>query len=124
MDRVMKLVSLQSGHLEAVPVARLGPETTKTIITGLPALDRLLPHQALRGGTLHEILASEGGSFFMALLLARTALQTGVVAWCDPKRTLFPPAVAGLWLSLDRLLLLRCQPEEVVWATAQCLACK
>jgi protein ImuA len=49
----------------------------------------------------------------------------GRIVWCDPRRELYPPALAAAGITLDQLLLLRPKTvEEEIWALAECLACK
>lgn len=49
----------------------------------------------------------------------------GRIVWCDPRRELYPPALAAAGIALDQLLLLRPKTaEEEIWALAECLACK
>jgi protein ImuA len=47
------------------------------------------------------------------------------VVWCDPRREIYPPALAAAGIALEQLLLLRPRTaEEEVWALAECLKCK
>jgi hypothetical protein len=47
------------------------------------------------------------------------------IVWCDPRRELYPPALAAAGIPLDQLLLLRPKtPEDEIWALAECLACR
>lgn len=89
---------------------------------------------ALVGGLpcpgLLEISGPPGtGRTRLALQLVAAATSGGrAVAWVDPDRSLYPPALADLGIPLDRLLLVRppavATPGEggpVVWATEQLL---
>jgi hypothetical protein len=52
-------------------------------------------------------------------------LSTSSIVWCDPRRELYPPALAAHGISLDRLFLLRPGSNaEQTWAVAECLRCK
>lgn len=124
--------------------------------TGLAALDDLLPNRALARGALHEILwnAPHPRPLFFAACLARFSCSVGVppapsfnapvptatdksrrdayataknpIVWCDPRRELYPPALAAAaGIPLDQLLLLRPRTaEDEIWALAECLACR
>ena len=47
------------------------------------------------------------------------------VIWCDPKGTLYPPALAAHGIPLERLFLLHPRAAaEQTWAVAECLRCK
>lgn len=47
------------------------------------------------------------------------------VAWSDPRRCLYPPAVAAMGIPLNRLLILHPKDErEELWATAECMRCR
>jgi hypothetical protein len=49
----------------------------------------------------------------------------GRIVWCDPRREIYPPALAAAGIGLDQLLLLRPKTvEEEIWALAECLGCK
>jgi len=92
--------------------------------TALPR-DALAPGGALRRGAVHEILSepSDGTPLFFAMLLARCG--NAAVVWCDPRRRLYPPALAAHGIPLERLFLLRPRNRaEQTWAVAECLRCK
>jgi hypothetical protein len=50
----------------------------------------------------------------------------GCVVWCDPRREIYPPALArSAGIALDRLFLLRPKTaDEEIWALAECLGCR
>jgi protein ImuA len=57
--------------------------------------------------------------------MAPGGCRPGRIVWCDPRRELYPPALAAAGIALDQLLLLRPRTaEEEIWALAECLACK
>src|SRR3954468_20291791 len=70
----------------------------KVFATGLTALDALLPEGGFARGAVHEVLCdpAHGQPRFFALLLARAACRAigGDVAWSNPRRDLYPPALA------------------------------
>jgi protein ImuA len=93
-----------------------------SIPTGLPALDALAPHGGFVRGAVHEIIsAADAHSFLLAAILARSAARLGWIVWCDHTGELFPPGLASLGVSLDRVLVLR-SPDQL-WAIAECLRC-
>ena len=69
----MQLISCHDGKLRTLDAWDTDPATDCGFTTGLPALDALLPHGVLARGAVHEVLASEGGAMFFALVLARCA---------------------------------------------------
>jgi len=95
--------------------------------TGIEALDEMAPHGQFQGGAVHELLwrKSAGFPLSFALLLARAAQENGgAIAWNDPDRELYLPAVAAAGIDLRRLVLLRCSGRsEQMWALAECLRC-
>lgn len=75
----------------------------------LPALDAHLPEGGLLAGALHEIAGTgpetehaAAAALFVAGMLAR---QRGPVLWALPRDDLFAPALAGVGLHPDRLIL-------------------
>jgi protein ImuA len=131
----MQLVSAHQGrlylinreeHSALLGAAAGSASAEKTFTTGLPLLDEMLPNGALARAAVHEILAEErdGTPLTFALLLARSAAREGAIVWCDPRRTLYPPAVAAMGMPLDRLFLLRPKtPAEQIWAVAESMGC-
>jgi hypothetical protein len=50
---------------------------------------------------------------------------SSTLAWIDPDRTLYPPALAAMGIPLQRLVLVHpATPADLHWATAECLRCK
>jgi hypothetical protein len=123
--------------------------------TGLPALDALAPGGAFQRGAVHEILSepSDGTPLFFAMLLGRCAVGVGSgewgvgsrsrkavagsllptphsppptsLIWCDPGRSIYPPALVAHGIDLDRLLLLKPKDDaELTWAVGECLKCR
>ncbi len=51
-----------------------------------------------------------------------TQSSTSVIVWSDPRRELYPPALATLGIDLNHLILLRPKSEaDELWAIAECL---
>jgi len=100
----------------------------KELRTGVAELDELAPGGAMAGGAVHEVLwrKSSPCPTTFALLLARAAQKNGgAVAWCDPDRELYLPALSAAGIDLRRLLLIRCAGRaEQLWALAECMACR
>src|SRR5262249_10476009 len=94
--------------LAAKGVMACGKSRGKELHTGVDALDELAPGGALAGGAVHEVLWRKSAPCptTFALLLARAAQQHGgAVAWCDPDRELYLPALSASGIDLRRLLL-------------------
>jgi len=101
-------------------------------VTGLDQWDEALPRGCFRNGAVHELLTPGPINFprSIALILARAAQrgdareETSVIAWSDPGRQLYLPALAAKGIDPRRLILLRCQQRnEELWALAECLRC-
>jgi protein ImuA len=93
--------------------------------TELSAIDDLLPHRRFAREAIHEILSEPGQPVpkFFALLLARAT--SGVIIWCDPQQTLYPPAIAAAGVPLEKLYLLHPKNQaDQSWAIAECMRCK
>jgi protein ImuA len=128
----MQLISCHGGKLLTLSApgedgAALPARKQDGLVTGLPALDALAPGGALARGVVHELLAdpSDGSPLFTAMLLAKSITEGKAVVWCDPRREIYPPALAAHGVSLDRLFLLRPGSNaEQTWAIAECLRCK
>ena len=51
--------------------------------------------------------------------------SSGTIAWSDPRRQLYPPALAAMGIPLDHLLVLHPKDErEELWAAAECMRCR
>jgi len=148
----MRLISCHDGRLLALDAEALGAGGRaggrasafaaggRGFVTGLPALDALPPGGAFARGAVHEILAETGHGtpLFLAMLLAQgSALPHdpphdlphdrfgGAIIWCDPRGTLYPPALAAHGIPLDQLFLLHPRAAaDQTWAVAECLRCK
>jgi protein ImuA len=134
---LMQLLSCHNGQLlrTALPEERALLARPVTFVTGLPALDELLPHGGFVRGAVHEVLAHprQGVPRFFALLLARSASvensvenskSKGAIVWCDPRGEIYPPAVAALNIPLERLYLLHPKTSaDQAWAIAECMRC-
>lgn len=125
----MQIVSCHDGKLLKVDSTDLGASAMRaSFSTGLEAIDGLLPGKRLGRGVIHEVLW-EGKNprplFFSAWLGLCAITPSSPVIWCDPRNEIYPPALAGLGISLDQLFLLRPKtPDEELWALAECLGCK
>jgi hypothetical protein len=103
---------------------------------GGAALDRVLPCEGsifdlpLASRAVHELLfdsrAGDPPPAYLALrFLNRIVTGTGRAVtgiWCDPFRTLYPPALAAE-VPLGNLFLAHPKPVDVTWAAAECLRC-
>ena len=66
---------------------------------------------------MQRTLARGRPLLFLALLLARASSDTGVIIWSNPRRELYPPALAAQGIDLGRLFLLQPKtPAEEVHA--------
>ncbi len=94
-------------------IARLSrsPDRRRSAVLrfALPALDTHLPEGGLLSGALHEIAGAgpetehaAAAALFAAGVLAR---HRGPVLWALPRDDLFAPALAGVGLHPDRLIL-------------------
>lgn len=103
------------------------PARRRGIGAGLPAFDEIAPNGTFQGGAVHELLWPPQSACpnSLALLLARAAQKTGgAIAWSDPKRELYLPALSAAGIDLRRLVLLRCEnPADQLWALCECLRC-
>lgn len=123
----MQVVKVFKGSLQFESRTGLIPEKTRQgVVTGLAAIDDLLPGGEFATGAIHEVLGvTEYPPLMFPLLIAKNAVRGGVVAWTDPRSKLHPPGLAMLGLPLSRLLILRPQPErDALWAVSECLRCK
>jgi hypothetical protein len=92
--------------------------------TSVETLNTLLPEGGLVTGSFVEILSTQegAGAYSLALTLAqRTAARREAWAVVDPEETFYPPAAAAMGYDLNRLILLRPQPNEDAWAFTQLL---
>jgi protein ImuA len=146
----MQWISCHEGRLLTRAGAQAGPAVgARAFGTGLDALDALAPGGAFARGAIHELLSapSHGKPLFVAMLLARAALETPLadsrtkerpdstrpfvcespsvaLIWSDPHHEIHPPALAAHGIPLEQVYLLRTGPSDQVWAVAECLRCK
>ncbi|MEZ6097009.1 MAG: hypothetical protein R3C03_22775 [Pirellulaceae bacterium] len=107
------------------------PEAIPTGITsGLPAIDRLLPDQGYRRGSLVEWLTPGNntigyGADLLSLQLAQRAAEDGgTIVIVDPTEEFYPVAARTLGIELHRLVILRGQRlEDLYWSIDQALRC-
>ena len=103
------------------------PEDDRPVSAGSSALDRLLPQQGLKRGTLVEYLsaAAGGGAGILALAAAREACRQGrAFVALDCQRQFYPPAAAAWGIDLSGTLVLRPKNEaDALWALDQALRC-
>ena len=102
------------------------PPTDDTpLSTTCLALDKLLPEQGWRRGSVVEWLSPGQGSGagLLALLTARQAYERGgAVVICQQRAAIYPPALAQLGFDLSRVVLV-CAPDATAehWAIDQAL---
>jgi protein ImuA len=102
------------------------PISRGTVSFGMPALENLLPPRGLAPGSLVELLSGEGtGAVTLALLMARQAChESKVLVIGDLKRTFYPPGAKRLGLDLERLIVVRPQTRQDLYAALdQSLRC-
>jgi protein ImuA len=95
------------------------------ISTGCPALDRVLPFEGVRHGSLTEWLSEQPGSGAesLALFLTREACRDrGVVVLLDRQKEIYPPAVVAGGIDAERLIVVHPETEaDELWAADQAL---
>lgn len=120
----MQFISCHDGRIFKTASQWAGPQK-KGFQTGLSALDDLLTGRGIARGAVHEVLSlpNHGVPRFFALLLAKAA--SGVIVWCDPRQTLYPPAIAVAGVPMEKLFLLHPTTQaDQSWAIAECMQCK
>jgi protein ImuA len=104
------------------------PVRGRSFHTRLEAFDAIVPNGAFQGGAVHELLWCRRHTFptSIALLLAQAAQSNGgAIAWNDPERELYLPAVAAAGIDLQNFIMLRCvNRADQLWALAECLRCR
>jgi hypothetical protein len=107
----------------------------QTISSGCTAIDRLLPENGYRRGTLIEWMASNGsGADFLSLVTAANACADGgALVIADRNRQFYPPAAAAMGVDLGNVVVIRPPEEksphdrrydnEFFWAIDQALGC-
>jgi protein ImuA len=101
------------------------PADDRTLSTGSPVLDRLLPGGGLARGSLAEYLSAGPGcgAATLALAAAREACREGrALVVLDRQRTFYPPAAAAWGIDLAKLVVVRpADTAAQLWATDQAL---
>ena len=132
----MQFISCHDGKLQTLDsasgAAGLKASPARSFVTGLQPLDALAPQQRFARGAVHELLfdRAHGQPKFVATLFARAASSSMLndmqpVIWCDPRREVYPPAMASLGLDLSKVYLLH--PDSAAdeaWAVTECLRCR
>ena len=99
----------------------------QSISSGCLSLDRLLPQQGFRRGSLVEWIAGGAGSgaSLLALLTARSACRSGgTLVLVDRAQSLYPPAAAACLLDLQNTIVVHPASEkDECWALEQALRC-
>ena len=105
-----------------------GRADERTISSGIAELDKLLPHNGFRPGTLVEWLSDSAGS--PAAVLATLALKSvlgrdGILTVIEADHTFYPPAAELLGVDLKRTVIVRPESQaDMLWATEQALRCQ
>jgi len=122
----MQIITSVDGMLRTLSTSQTTfAKKSRSLFCGLPALDALLPAGGFCGGAIHEVLSStKMPALLLPILMARAAAEHGWVVWCDQSRQFFPPAAAALGLPLEKLLVLRPEGRDELWAAGECLACR
>ncbi len=128
----MRLISCHNGKLQELAEIGLKTSDVHSFKTGIDPIDCLAPGQVFPRGAVHEILSQTGheaGTFFAAILARSAAGMNSVspapIIWCDPRKRLYPPALAHLGINLANLYVLHPRNEvDEAWAVAECLRCK
>jgi protein ImuA len=122
LDTVRQL-SRQLRHIES----QQAPSGKKTISSGIPALDHLLPGGGIERGTILEWLTSSAGSGAGTLAFKVAAQQMrddGTLVVIDSRHSFYPPAAAHLGIDLARTVIARPHnTQDTLWALEQTLRC-
>lgn len=95
-------------------------------VTGIAALDAMLPEGGLSGGTLIEWLSPQGGggSTLGFILAAKLLKPSSVMVVVDSQDKFYPPRVVDLGISLEQVVIIRpSHGAEALWAFEQSLRC-
>jgi protein ImuA len=140
----MRVISCRDGKLQELAEVGLKVSGARGFRSGVSGIDELAPEGALVRGAVHEILseAKAGEGKFFAAVMARAACGMGdspmssmkntggspvalPLVWCDPKKELYPPALASLGIDLRNVYVLHPKDEaDEAWAVAECLKCR
>lgn len=103
------------------------PADERPLSSGCAPVDKLLPGNGFRRGTLVEWLAAgEGsGAETLALLAAREACrQGGALVVLDQSREFYPPAAVHLGIAPEAMIVVQAaSPADNLWALDQALRC-
>jgi hypothetical protein len=104
---------------------------SSSITNGLAAMDRLLPEQGYRRGSLVEWLvpgdntAGHGAELLSLQIAQRAAAEGGSIVVVDPAEEFHVPAARALGVELHRLVILRGRNvEDLYWSIDQALRCE
>ena len=104
----------------------------KTISSGCPAIDRLLPGGGYIPGTITQWLTPGGlGADYLSLMVAKEACRDGgALVVIDPWGQFYPPTAAALGINMGNLIILRSrqgraesQDNDLFWSIDQSLRC-
>ncbi len=125
---MLRIAMNQDELRRALAAKQISPAQVQNFRTRLDAFDAIAPNGAFQGGAVHELLWSRRLNLptSIAMLLAKAAQSNGgAIAWSDPERELYLPAVAAAGINLRHLILLRCATRaDQLWAMAECLRCR
>lgn len=123
-SRVSKTVEVLTEQIRAIESSRR-LRSHDVVASGIPSLDRLLPEQGLRRGTLVEWLFSGQGSGAgtLAMLAAREACRNGgTLVVVDRRRSFYPAGTAFWGIDLRHLVVIRPSNDpDDLWAWDQSL---
>ncbi|HEY0054960.1 MAG TPA: Error-prone repair protein ImuA [Pedobacter sp.] len=105
------------------------PQASTTRFTGLEQVEAAFPNAVFPTGAIHEFLTDEpeyaaasGG--FLGGLLNILMLKGGICLWISTSSSLFPPALKGFGVDLDRVIIIDLKREnDVLWTMEEALKC-
>jgi len=103
------------------------PDRTAVVSSGCPALDRILPENGFRRGTLVELLSGFPGSGAATLAFraaACTCRDGRAAVVLDPRGEFYPPAAIAQGIEPARLIVIHPDNQaDHTWALDQALRC-
>jgi protein ImuA len=124
----VEITSRKDELSRALAAKQIAHARCRSFRTDLNALNEIAPGGLFQGGAVHELLWPRRFTFpkSFALLLAKAAQNIGsAIAWHDPERELYLPALSAAGINLRHLILLRCANRaDQLWAMAECLRCR
>lgn len=116
-----KLIAELRARIQGISGGRSkGSASPSVVPLGIDDIDAALPWGGLPRAGLHEIAAADtsaAAAGFCALVLARLAEETGVVAWCRRQRGLHGPGLTAFGIDATRLIVVRARNDtDVFWA--------